>query len=257
MCTLTIIPVAPHGAPVGYRLVTNRDELRTRAPAEPPRARRIGDAMTVWPVDADAGGTWVGANEHALTLCLLNAHPKNAPAPRNGQPARSRGGVIPSILDARNASEAIERCAAMPLDGLAPFVLVAVDKDRIVRARWDRERLGVEISALEPTCVVSSGLGDALVRPRIELFDAFLRERGPTPAMQDAFHNHAWPDRPEISVRMRRDDARTMSTTIVECGAGGERASVRMIHVDDAGAHALSLHEAVRAGTPATMLGAS
>jgi len=65
-------------------------------------------------------------------------------------------------------------------------------------------------------CLVSSGLGDTLVRPRLELFDQEVLNPGVTPARQDAYHAHRWPDRPEISVAMERAAARTVSRTIVE-----------------------------------------
>ncbi|TVQ59672.1 MAG: hypothetical protein EA379_10250 [Phycisphaerales bacterium] len=248
MCTLTIIPCSDDEAPAGFRLATNRDELRTRAPARPPQKRPVGDVCAAWPVDADAGGTWVGVNARALALCLLNAHPKSAPDSGADGRRRSRGEIIPTLLDAETATEAIERCGEMSLVEFAPFVLVGVDASAIVRAAWDRRSLTVEREPLAPKCIVSSGLGDALVRPRVELFDEFLRERGPTATMQDAFHTHAWPDRPEVSVRMRRDDARTLSTTVVECVRSGADARVRMLHIDDDGEHALMLRDG--AGAP-------
>ncbi|MEL7087152.1 MAG: hypothetical protein AAGL98_01720, partial [Planctomycetota bacterium] len=68
-----------------------------------------------------------------------------------------------------------------------------------------------------PAMLTSSGLGDHLVEtPRRELFHA-----GPfrTPADQDAFHGHRGADRPELSVFMHRDDARTVSRTAVEVAA--------------------------------------
>ena len=62
--------------------------------------------------------------------------------------------------------------------------------------------------------LTSSGLGDHLVEgPRRTLFDA---DPPRTAAAQDAFHRHRWADRLPLSVAMHRDDARTVSRTVVE-----------------------------------------
>ena len=37
-------------------------------------------------------------------------------------------------------------------------------------------------------------------------------------AQQEAFHRHRWPDRPHLSVCMDRQDARTVSHTVVSLG---------------------------------------
>jgi len=74
-----------------------------------------------------------------------------------------------------------------------------------------------------PVMFTSSGLGDARVEgPRRELFhDWFGDDPAQWPAQQDAFHRHRWPDRPELSVCMSREDARSVSLTVVEVTAAG------------------------------------
>ena len=68
MCTVTIIPVDQGG----FRLVSNRDELRTRPHAQPPSLQRTpGGGEGLWPVDAGAGGTWIAATRAGLALTLL------------------------------------------------------------------------------------------------------------------------------------------------------------------------------------------
>lgn len=240
MCTLTIITLPPDcvhgGAGVPYRLATNRDELRTRAPSMPPSRHDVAGRAACWPVDRDAGGTWIGANDAGLSLCLLNAHPKDLPVPQPHGPLRTRGEIIPMLMGRTSALESIEALSAMDLDAYAPFRLIGVDGARIVEALWDRLRLTTDDCTMSARCVVSSGLGDHLVTPRTELFRDLVSRGGATPATQDEFHAHQWPDRPEISVRMSRHDARTMSTTVVEVGAG-----VRMTHVDESGVHRIKI----------------
>lgn len=232
MCTLSIIPT-----PRGYRVACNRDESRGRPEAAPPRWRTL-DAprcRAVWPTDTLAGGTWIGAAAHGLTLALLNASPGDAPA---GEPGRatllSRGLVIPAVIsqpDAPSAARALERLA---LDRFAPFRLIAIDAGAprapgsVIECRWDRRAVTVRHHPAAAACFASSGLGDELVQCRVALFHAMVSATDPTPEAQDLFHAHRWDDRPEVSVLMSRDEARTVSVTVVEFDAAQGPAKVRM-----------------------------
>jgi hypothetical protein len=104
-----------------------------------------------------------------------------------------------------------------------PFRLVVLDA--AARAELVSDGVGVRVTVLDPDAeallFTSSGLGDHLVEgPRRELFEGMLRSRGLTVGMQDEFHQHQWPQRPHHSVRMRRADAGTVSTTVVEMREG-------------------------------------
>jgi hypothetical protein len=115
------------------------------------------------------------------------------------------------------------------LDRFSPFRLLAVEAGErgssfmALETSWDRSSVRNIEHPRGPLCVVSSGLGDPLVKPRLALFEEILRaegaEGGDAPGAiqaQDRFHRHSWPDRPEISVLMRRPDARTVSITTVD-----------------------------------------
>jgi hypothetical protein len=256
MCTVTIIPL-PAG---GFRLVTNRDEQRSRAAALPPRVMPIGDVgeRGVWPIDGEAGGTWIGASACGTVLTLLNVNDEAARAatpPRES--LRSRGGIVLEVLrgiigGGRNAALPVgarldamaRRAERLELDRYAPFRLVGACDDGVVEFRWDRARLEARRLSLAPACFVSSGLGDHRVEPRLGLWGEWIARHGATPAAQDEFHRHRWPERAEISVLMSRADARTVSTTAVEIGPGkpaGEARSVVMRYRDDGGDRVVSL----------------
>mgnify|MGYP001191321494 CR=1 FL=1 len=212
MCTVTIIPMGDHG----YRLVTNRDERRERPPALPPRRFRIpaSDIAALWPVDPVGSGTWIGVNELGLAAAALNLNevPDTTPRPT---PARSRGTIIPTLLAQASARPAADALRRIDLGGVLPFRMAIVDPAEMFVARWDGAALDIAPAPLHPTCLASSGLGDALVTPRLGLFEREVVRAGARPATQDAFHDHQWPDRPEISVRMERAAARTVSRTSV------------------------------------------
>lgn len=229
MCTVTIIPL-PGG---GLRLMTNRDEHRSRAPAAPPDLRETAAGVrALWPVDPVGAGTWVASSEHGLVFALLNGNPRPIPPLPPPERLRSRGGIIPSLVHARRASDAAAMLRADDLGDFPPFRLVAADASGVVDAVWDRQRLAVNRRRLEPVCFVSSGLGDERVAQRLNLFDLWIQERGASRASQRSFHHHQWPEKPEISVMMSRADARTVSVTSVEVTRDG---SSVMIYRDDTG----------------------
>jgi hypothetical protein len=225
MCTVSIIATG-----AGFRLVTNRDVPRTRAPSLPCAWRTLQNARAVWPTDPDGGGTWVGASDRGLVLCLLNSNPDPPSDLSDVEDLRSRGLIIPELIDRDDAPEAIAALDEDELGVFAPFRLLACDRapsgaTRILEADWNRRRLRVQRHET-PCCFVSSGLGDSLVLPRLPLFDRTVRDADAS--AQDAFHRHRWPGRPEISVLMSRPDARTVSITTVEVHPPGRAPRVRM-----------------------------
>lgn len=237
MCTVTIIPTTDGGV----RLVTNRDELRTRAAALPPERRILRSGLVAgWPTDPDAGGTWVAASSRGLCLSLLNVNIDATPA-RNSL-TLSRGSIIPNLIDSATPSVVIERLQRSPLERFMPFRLIAADASEVAAFRWDGATATIETSELSPRCFVSSGLGDARAQPRLILWEQWLAEHGVSPEAQDSFHEHQWPDQPEVSVRMERHDARTVSvSTIVADGTG----SVTLTYRDDHSTHELPIASVV------------
>lgn len=228
MCTVSVIPLAG-GA---FRLVTNRDEQRSRPPALRPTVVPLASGgLAAWPTDALAGGTWVAAGASGLVLTLLNGNPGRRPW-RARLGLASRGLIIPALIDRGRAGAAMDALAAMTLTSYAPFRLIGVDERDLFDAVWTGSSLRIDRRPLGALCAASSGLGDDRVRPRLELFEAWMGERGMTPEAQDEFHRHRWAERPEISVMMSRIDARTVSVTsvLVRPGVG-----LSMEYEDDAG----------------------
>ncbi len=232
MCTVTIIPlVGPDGERIGLRLATNRDESRQRPPALPPRLHQTGSQTAIWPVDPLGGGTWVGVNKSGLVATLLN---RNDRAPRRAQAGRrSRGEIIPQILENESLSGVAKLVEALDASQYMPFTLVVTDGRTLLRAAASDAPVALCEQALDaqPVMFTSSGLGDAIVEgPRRRLFDGWF---GDQPAewieRQVDFHRHHWPDEPHLSVCMSRADARTVSLTIVETCA----AQVRMSYWGD------------------------
>lgn len=226
MCTVSII--YPESG--GFRLVTNRDERRSRAAALPPAVRSLeGGVLAVWPVDPDGGGTWVGVNSSGVVMTMLNVNPPSGSV--SAERARSRGLIVPQLISNSNAAGAAAQLAGMALDDFPPFRFVAADVHGVVDAVWDSRSLALAMRGSAPCCFVSSGLGDAVVAERLPLFNEMVVRTGGGPVHQDAFHGHRWPDRPEVSVLMERANARTVSVTTIEVFP--DREAVMVYRADD------------------------
>ena len=220
MCTVTVINTAKAGGDAGYRLVESRDEQRTRARSQAPVWHEVDSGRAIWPVDPDAGGTWIAAAESGLSLAILNRNLEPEPELPSG--LTSRGTIIPALIGSPDVESVVDGVSEMDLARFAPFRLVAVDlgedsQPRIIVLEWDLKDLIIETHLDGPVCLASSGLGDSLVEPRVPLFASMVVEPGLSVERQDAFHAHEWSDRPEVSVLMSRADARTVSVTTIEC----------------------------------------
>jgi hypothetical protein len=221
MCTVSIIRLGDDL----LRLACNRDEQRSRPMALPPRITRINARLTVMPIDPTGGGTWIAANDAGVVMALLN---RNLPlAGRNGQrhwPARgllSRGQIIPSLIGCSSVDDAIASALGLDARRYGPFTMVLVDRDTRAQVISDgfQTRVANLCSQDVAALFTSSGLGDHLVEaPRLALFEEMLRDSGMSATTQDRYHRHHWPNRENLSVCMRRPDARTVSHTIVELG---------------------------------------
>lgn len=212
MCTLTVIPAGPDG----FRLAFNRDESRTRAAALPPEPRRFGRRHAMMPIDPASGGTWIAVNDAGLVLALLNVSLPNREVNRA---RRSRGGIIPDLLHHASLGDVAKQVESLAFDQFPPFRLVAIHDLQLSDWKSDGSRLtasgGQPIA--RPLLFTSSGLGDHLVeQPRRELFERMFERDDDWEQRQDQFHRHSWPDRPHLSVCMRRSDACTVSHTLIE-----------------------------------------
>jgi hypothetical protein len=99
MCLLAIQYKAVREAPI--LVAANREEYYDR-PSTPP-AIQSGKPRVLCPVDQQAGGTWLGVNQHGLFVAACN-RPKRA-VPAN---PRSRGLLCRDLLRADSARRAVD-----------------------------------------------------------------------------------------------------------------------------------------------------
>ena len=248
MCTWSMISLDDGR---GFRVMMNRDEERTRAPALPPRWHELGSGVrAVWPVDPDGGGTWIAASETGLVCAILNGNPA-APPPRPANEV-SRGVLIPMVMHHASASAALAQARALDLRVHRPFRLVAVDRTgdkradgavRVADLVWTGKEAVVSERWCRAACFTSSGLGDERVVGRLGLFEEMVgqlaaaadADSAALQAAQRTFHAHRWPGRGEVSVMMHRADARTMSVASVTVPGADGRVNLGYEAVADPG----------------------
>jgi uncharacterized protein with NRDE domain len=203
-------------------VVMNRDERRDRAPARPPRRWRGADGGFTAPVDGDAGGTWIAVRDSGVVLALLNHHASTPPAAASTRVSR---GLLVTALAGEAAIPDAARLRAEGLAAFAPFRLFVIGPALTPRVfTWN----GVALTSrrLDPRVgflTSSSWNAPAVIAARHARFRAFRRAHPrPTGADLVAFHDRA--DDPRgtpWAIRMSREDACTVSRTVVETGPAG------------------------------------
>lgn len=95
---------------MGFTVTMNRDEANMRGPELPPKRQRSPAGLEwIAPFDSDKGGTWMAANDHGIVAALLNAYlPGESLLPDTSQKHRTRGEIIPAVMDKRSLADAMD-----------------------------------------------------------------------------------------------------------------------------------------------------
>ena len=222
MCTLLMLET-----PTGLLLASNRDELWSRSKAHPPAIHTLpGGMLALYPQDADAGGTWVGANQAGCVVSLLNSYQEDDPHTTPPKPYTSRGLLVRSLLACPEPEQMSRRLLDASKSGdlalVRPFVLAfgqvpaAWPQPVAYRASWNGRALSVHPHTL-PLFFASSGVDPFTVaQARANALAPLTQPPPPTPqALTDLFSRHD-PDRPAHSLSMVTQVAHTVSHTRVE-----------------------------------------
>lgn len=206
-------------------VVMNRDERRSRAAARPPRRWVAREVPFTAPLDPEGGGTWIAVRDSGVVIALLNHHPVAPPAVASVPARPSRGQLVATLAGEAGVPD-VRRLRAAGLGGFAPFRLFVAGPRTPPRVfTWDGSRLSHRRPEPALGFLTSSSWNPRAVVPaRRARFRAFARQHGgrPTPEALARFHQDA--DDPRGSawaIRMARDDARTVSTTVVDAGPAG------------------------------------
>jgi len=219
MCTVTWLH-----SDAGYHLFFNRDEQISRLPALPPTIHEVSGVRCIYPVDSQAGGTWLGVNEHGITIGILN-HYAAATLPTATEPRTSRGLLVTSLLDARYASDVDQRLSGSGLKPYAPFILIVISPRRNLKTHtWDGSRLTFRHPVVPPFLTTSGFDSDRVAAVRARSYESWTK-RYPTldASSLQALHASRLPEPGSDAICMQRDDAKTLSLSRVTVQA--DRAS--------------------------------
>lgn len=161
MCTIALRFEPDSDEPVV--LGVNRDERYDR-PADPPRLIESNPGV-VAPIDAAAGGTWVGINGNGITVAIAN---KTRPA----SGTRSRGLLVREALSARTHWAAVATLRGeLRTRAYAGCAILVVSADRATLVEWTGKLV---VSAFAPGIHVIRNAGHdgatadaAVVRARL------------------------------------------------------------------------------------------
>lgn len=128
MCTLIVLRRPDSAWPL--LLAANRDEQRSR-PWRPPARHWPDRPEVVAGLDVQAGGSWLGVNDHGVVAAVLNRRGTLGPAVGK----RSRGELVLEALDHAEAAAAAEALSDLAPDAYRPFNLIVADRSE---AYWLR-----------------------------------------------------------------------------------------------------------------------
>ncbi|MGJ8653438.1 MAG: NRDE family protein [Opitutaceae bacterium] len=226
-------------------ILFNRDEKRTRAHGEKPRVVSGASGCSIlMPRDPDAGGTWVGVNEHGLIVALLNNYPFFQ---ERLQGQRSRGKLVIDLLDqcvtAHDCMSALEQMDVSIYPG---FLLFAFGRgDGPIAREWDgKKQSSISLTGEGGLHVLTSSSfrREDCEAFRFDLFAGQCRKRALLKEKHGSFH----PDDPSLGPVMVRDDAATDSITEIVVGPNNAHMWFQTVRgnppiLSEAEAHCLAL----------------
>tara|TARA_R110002096_G_scaffold4501_25_gene21220 strand:+ start:21708 stop:22466 length:759 start_codon:yes stop_codon:yes gene_type:complete len=211
MCTLTWWDTAKEG----YEVFFNRDERKTRLAALPPQVHEASNGLSfVAATDANAGGTWLLANQAGLTVAILNYYEKEAPEEVRGK-FRSRGLLVTDLAACATLEEVDHALHQLNLSTYRAFTLMAFSHQPRFRA-WLWQFDGIQMTGPDhnpeiPVCS-SSFLTKEVVAERQTLLIDMLSRAHPTAEVLNAYHHDDQDGHPSAhTVKMNRPDAQTWS----------------------------------------------
>ena len=219
MCTISYLPTGP-GA---FLLASNRDEHRARKEAQPPVEHQTRTGRALWPIDGEAGGTWIALTDFGIAYTLMNDYQGNWQS--DGETV-SRGTIIPEIIDCTSEDEVTRRLERLHDLRFRPFRLLMASASGVSLWHFDGSGLNKSDQGQGAGLWVSAGGEESRIyKARSKVFEQFLRETY-SDELSRVKALHTWQESGPgaFSFQLERDDVQvqTVSATIAEYRAGGK-----------------------------------
>lgn len=223
----------------------NRDEQHSRHSGAAPRLLEHGDYPVLAPLDPDAGGTWIGVNEHGLVVALLNRYGQDTTEVTQ---RRSRGKLVLDLVSHQPSASAFARhLEQLDLSPYPACILFCLDQRQQPKAfQWNGRSLSeLALDATIPCLTTSSVQSENCVAYRRGLFEA-ARTRDELAVA----HLHFNSLQPALGPLMYRDDAATDCLTEIVLEGGSARMTFQSFEgsppvAGDLTEHFISLRERV------------
>ena len=214
MCTMTWFVKED-----GYDLFFNRDERSSRRRAELPSSQLIDGVRYLSPTDADAGGTWIAANQFGITVCLLNHY--QFEQIETYKKWTSRGEMVRLLATTESLVDAEQLFNSLGLDDYRAFRMFIIDHRGDNRlCVWDGHSARIEVDVISPKS--SSSVDAKQVKTvRKNLFAQLNLAKSKRVNDYINYHASHLPTRSKESVCMHRDDASTISLSHVSVSSHG------------------------------------
>ncbi len=173
MCTVVLLRRPGHDWPV--LLAANRDE-RVDRPWDAPDRHWPDRAEVIAGRDREAGGTWLGLNDHGVVAGVLNRSGSLGPAADK----RSRGELVLDALDFADARDAAEALGELDASAYKTFNLFVADN----RDAFWLKGLGAGAPVVTPmpegvSILTAHDLNDVVASPRARHYLPVFEETPP------------------------------------------------------------------------------
>ena len=212
MCTVSLIPHPENQH--GFILTSNRDEASDRKTFMPDFKTEKGQKL-LFPEDAVAGGSWIGASQRKRVLCLMNGG--FVKHKRKNYYRRSRGLVLKDWLLAGNIEKEIE---IYDLRDIEPFTVVIADWSKdlfFAEFVWDASQKHFKKLPLKPQIWSSSPLYNSEMKDlRKTWFEDFQNRQNLSAKNIWDFHHAAGENNKKVGLIMDRGFVKTKSVSQIE-----------------------------------------
>ena len=208
MCTVVFIPRGDK-----YFFASLRDESPLRPMAAGPTIYKNGDAVILSPIDAKAGGTWLGVTASGSVIILLNGGFEKHVRQTNYR--KSRGLIVTELL-ATNLP--VVNWNLMDMHGVEPYTLVVWNEGNLFQLVWDGEhKHGALLKFNQPFIWSSSTLYDQQARThRSELFQQWIAINTPVSSISVFNFFKSYTESENGFLMNRNEQTKTLSYTFIE-----------------------------------------
>jgi hypothetical protein len=208
MCTVVFLPKGDK-----YFFASLRDESSLRPRAAVPTIYKQGEAVILSPIDAQAGGTWLGVTASGSVIILLNGGFKKHERKANYR--KSRGLIVADLL--ASYSPVID-WTLMDMQDVEPYTLVVWNEGSLFQLVWDgTHKHGVLLKSNQPYIWSSATLYDYQARVyRSELFEQWVGMNIPVSSLSLFNFFKSFTDRENGFLMNRNEQTKTLSYTFIE-----------------------------------------